>query len=280
LTSEAAAVVDQNALPQVETYFSSLTDYWIGLRRTASNKPYVFTNGGQFVWCAMQLQLVAAMVASDREMLPAGDSVTQVVSNVDDYAHWSWMHPGNSSANSTNSCVYASNQYQYDFFNGDNQNVSQTNTSSFFQTISADLKNGWTATACSAQYTYVCMMPSSVFPCGPPPSPPPPPPSPPVPPSPPLPASCGQPTEAGALTLPPLAVPGGLLHQQLAAVRAAGAPLANRTYFCDPGDNNCYSLVSTKLPYVNASNFCEGMSGQLVAYSSREKQLLVERYFK
>jgi hypothetical protein len=38
--------VDHSALPQVETYFSSLTDYWIGLRRTSSAKPYVFTNGG------------------------------------------------------------------------------------------------------------------------------------------------------------------------------------------------------------------------------------------
>jgi hypothetical protein len=32
--------------PQVETYFSNLTDYWIGLRRVLPTKPYVFTNGG------------------------------------------------------------------------------------------------------------------------------------------------------------------------------------------------------------------------------------------
>jgi hypothetical protein len=180
---------------QVETYFSTLTDYWIGLRRTASNKPYVFTNGGWACGALEQLRLWPPpqpflQSTSTWPGPPAGDSVTQVVSNVDDYAHWSWMHPGNSSNTSTNNCAYASNQYQYDFFNGDNQNASQTNTSSFFQTSSADLKNGWTATACSAQYAYVCMMPSSVFPCGPPPRPPPPPPSPPVPPSPPLPASC------------------------------------------------------------------------------------------
>jgi hypothetical protein len=220
-----------------------------------------------------------------------------VVSNVDDYAHWSWMHPGNSSANSTNNCAYASNLYQYDYFNGDNQNVSQTSAPSFFQTVSADLKNGWTATGCGALYAYVCMMPSSVYGCGPPPSPPPPPPSPPVPPSPPLPLSCerrsaaeyrrhAQSVTAGSSSLF-LCVAADILpvctsshpHQRSTCV-PPGAPVANRTFFCDPGDFNCYSLVATKMEYANASTFCEGMSGQLVAYTSREKQLLVEQYLR
>ena len=34
---------------QVEAYFTSLTDYWIGLRRTNASKPFVFTNGGALV---------------------------------------------------------------------------------------------------------------------------------------------------------------------------------------------------------------------------------------
>jgi hypothetical protein len=91
---------------------------------------------------------------------------------------------------SGNDCAFASNTYQYDYFLGDNQNVTDTTTQARYQTVSADLKNGWTATACNTSYAPVCMIPMSAFGCKPPPSPPPPPPSPPSPPSPPLAASC------------------------------------------------------------------------------------------
>ena len=45
----------------VETYFSTLTDYWIGLRRTSAAKPFVFTNG---VCCGLRpFTAVAASLA-------------------------------------------------------------------------------------------------------------------------------------------------------------------------------------------------------------------------
>lgn len=121
--------------------------------------------------------------------LPAGDSVTQVVSNVDDYAHWSWQHPTNE-ALWGNNCAFASNQYQYDYFLGNNQLTADRTTQARFQTTSADLKNGWTGTACNITYASVCMIHMSAFGCKPPPSPPPPPPAPPSPPSPPAPSTC------------------------------------------------------------------------------------------
>ena len=115
--------------------------------------------------------------------------MTQVVSNSDTYAHWSWQHQ-TAKGTAGNDCVYASNTYQYDYFIGDNSNTTQTSTQSFFQTSSADLKNGWTAAACTATYAGVCIFSTSTFLCSPPPSPPPPPPRPPSPPSPPQPTSC------------------------------------------------------------------------------------------
>jgi hypothetical protein len=119
-----------------------------------------------------------------------GDSVTQVVSNSDTYAHWSWQHQ-TAKGTAGNDCAYASNAYQYDYFIGDNSNTTQTGTQSFFQTVSADLKNGWTAASCTASYAGVCILDArTAFPCMPPPSPPPPPPQPPSPPSPPQPTSC------------------------------------------------------------------------------------------
>jgi hypothetical protein len=193
----------------VEKVFSSLADYWVGLKR-ASGKPYVFTTGNEAAARAPRCQLEARQRApqaawkaapralrSSRRLLhlrlapwpPAGDSVTQVVSNSDTYAHWSWQHH-TAKGVSGNDCAYASNTYQYDYFLGDNQNTSQTGSSSFFQTSSADLKNGWTAAACAGTKAAVCIFSTSIYPCGPPPSPPPPPPRPPSPPSPPQATSC------------------------------------------------------------------------------------------
>jgi hypothetical protein len=58
------------------------------------------------------------------------------------------------------------------------------------------------------------------------------------------------------------------------AVACAGAPTANKTYFCDAGSGNCYTR-NPAANYSDAAALCESLPGQLVAYSSREKQLLV-----
>jgi hypothetical protein len=50
---------------QVETYFSTLTDYWIGLRRTSSTKPYIFTNGEAGAAGARRAPCNRAMLAPD-----------------------------------------------------------------------------------------------------------------------------------------------------------------------------------------------------------------------
>ena len=55
-----------------------------------------------------------------------------------------------------------------------------------------------------------------------------------------------------------------------------GAPAANRTYFCDASDANCYIVIRTlDSNFSDAKSYCESVSGGLVSYSSREKQLLV-----
>lgn len=56
-------------------------------------------------------------------------------------------------------------------------------------------------------------------------------------------------------------------------------PASNRTYFCDANTNNCYSLVRLgSSDFTVAKEYCEVLGGGLVSYSSREKQLLVERW--
>jgi hypothetical protein len=56
--------------------------------------------------------------------------------------------------------------------------------------------------------------------------------------------------------------------------------VTNRTYFCDASNGNCFIVISTmgNSNYSVAKDYCEGIQGGLVSYSSREKQLLVERW--
>jgi hypothetical protein len=57
---------------------------------------------------------------------------------------------------------------------------------------------------------------------------------------------------------------------------AAGAPAANKTYFCDAGTSTCFSLLAAPLPYNDHKSYCGStLNGALVAYGSRDKQLLV-----
>ncbi len=56
----------------------------------------------------------------------------------------------------------------------------------------------------------------------------------------------------------------------------AGAPAANKTYFCDAASTTCFALVATPSNYSAHKSYCSGtLNGALVAHSSREKQLLV-----
>ena len=61
-----------------------------------------------------------------------------------------------------------------------------------------------------------------------------------------------------------------------AAPAAAGAPAANKTYFCDAGTATCFSLLAAPLAYSQHKSTCaSALNGVLVAYGSRDKQLLV-----
>jgi hypothetical protein len=56
----------------------------------------------------------------------------------------------------------------------------------------------------------------------------------------------------------------------------AGAPAANKTYFCDAGTATCFSLLATSLAYSQHKTHCSStLNGALIAYGSRDKQLLV-----
>ena len=65
-----------------------------------------------------------------------------------------------------------------------------------------------------------------------------------------------------------------------ACLHPAGVPQTNKTYFCDALNGNCYIVVSTLASsnYSVAKTYCEAINGGLVSHSSREKQLLVERW--
>jgi hypothetical protein len=147
-----------------------------------------------------------------------------------------------------------------------------------------DLKYGWVVSDCTATLPFICQVPSSIFPCYPPPGSPPPPPRPPSPPSPPMSSKCEQTARTPLLPrrVAPAAPP--LPAQRTAEGRmcclcAAGTPKTNTTFFCEPNSGNCFLLrsgTSNALGFYEAADFCASyISGNLVTYSSRGKQLLV-----
>ena len=51
---------------------------------------------------------------------------------------------------------------------------------------------------------------------------------------------------------------------------------ANKTHFCDAASSVCFFLAATPRNYTNQKQWCaDNLSGTLVSYSSREKQMLV-----
>jgi hypothetical protein len=57
----------------------------------------------------------------------------------------------------------------------------------------------------------------------------------------------------------------------------AGAPAANRTFFCDYGGQYCYSHTFKKAGFQAAADDCTAQGGSLVQYGSAAQQLLVEQ---
>jgi hypothetical protein len=113
------------------------------------------------------------------------------VGNTNPYAHWTWTF--NTDKNGTaNNCTKALAAQKYDQWSGlDPTNVTQQDDQALYQnTTGTDLKYGWVVTSCASTMAYICQVPSSIFPCMPPPASPPPPPQPPSPPSPPMTTRC------------------------------------------------------------------------------------------
>jgi hypothetical protein len=116
------------------------------------------------------------------------------VGNSNPYAHWTWTF--NTDKNGTaNNCTKASGTVKYDQFYGlDPTNTTQQNDQALYLTnAGTDLKYGWVVTSCTTSLAYICQVPSTIFPCHPPPASPPPPPQPPSPPSPPMGTTCERP---------------------------------------------------------------------------------------
>jgi hypothetical protein len=65
--------------------------------------------------------------------------------------------------------------------------------------------------------------------------------------------------------------------------RTAGTPDTNTTFFCEALSGNCFllrSATASQLSFYDAADTCAGfVGGNLVVYSSRSKQMLVEQYF-
>jgi hypothetical protein len=119
-------------------------------------------------------------------------SFNRQVGNANPYAHWTSTF--NTDKNGTaNNCTKASDAAKYDQFYGlDPTNVTQQNDAALYLTTAGtDLKYGWVVTSCTTTMGFICQVPSTIFPCYPPPASPPPPPSPPSPPSPPMGTKCG-----------------------------------------------------------------------------------------
>jgi hypothetical protein len=57
----------------------------------------------------------------------------------------------------------------------------------------------------------------------------------------------------------------------------AGAPAATNTFFCDATSTTCYTLVTTMLSQTAGKARCSQLGGQLVAWTTPEKQFEAER---
>ena len=60
----------------------------------------------------------------------------------------------------------------------------------------------------------------------------------------------------------------------------AGAPAANKTFFCDAEGVSCFSRSSAPLNFSSASATCTRLKGSLVLPTTAAKQLAVEQYFR
>ncbi len=152
----------------IENYFDlgPLTDYyyWIGVKRAG---------GG------------SAFEHADGSALPQG------ASNAPSYAHWSWFHALAANGTVNYDCVIAQQAFRYERYIGNSSDARQLADSRFYNTDprNKELAYGWNAYPCGARLHFVCEVPTSVFPCFPPPKPPLTPGAPPPPPSPPRPAA-------------------------------------------------------------------------------------------
>jgi hypothetical protein len=193
-------------------------------------------------------------------------------------------------AGAANNCTKASAAVKYDqFFGLDPSNATQMADAALYQVAAGtDLKYGWLVTDCTATLPFICQVPSTIFPCYPPPSSPPPPPQPPSPPSPPMSTKCEQArTAPSSSPLPchlvsaaqPLPARCTADEGCACCFPSAGTPKTNTTFFCEPNSGNCFLLrtaTADMLGFYQAADLCASyVSGNLVTYSSRGKQLLV-----
>ena len=61
------------------------------------------------------------------------------------------------------------------------------------------------------------------------------------------------------------------------AYSLAGAPAASSTFFCDANSTTCYTLLTTAMSQREAKARCTQMGGQLVAWTTPERQFEAER---
>jgi hypothetical protein len=171
----------------------------------------------------------------------------QQLASKNPYAHWTWF-THSYSQNPTYSCALVWSDLSYDDYFGTPGDQDQAGSSTNFNTASGSrLKYGWTPYPCSSQYAYICQMPAAGFACNPPPSPPLPPPRPPSPPAPPAPPTC--------------------------------APPASNNFFCDGASGMCYQYNAASVTQPVARAACVRLGGDLVKYTTGEKQGTVEGYF-
>lgn len=97
--------------------------------------------------------------------------------------------------NTGGNCAAASYTHRYTYFFG-NPRIDMQNVAFYDQTSTDNGPYGWVVRACTVSLPFICKIPTTAFPCNPPPSPAPPPPEPPSPPSPPRRASCKWPGSA------------------------------------------------------------------------------------
>jgi hypothetical protein len=187
--------------------------------------------------------------ASTEPYLLADFGTVEQLASESPYGHWSQQHMAALVKNSTaaGSCVAALSNATYDRYTGDATAAQQT-SAAFYQTngtLFPDRKYGWMGLPCeSTALAFICQIAAPLFPCLPPPSTNPPPPQPPSPPSPPLPPTC--------------------------------APVNSSYVLCDSMLEKCFAYNITKLSnFADAAANCQLRGGDLVQYTSHEKQLKV-----